>query len=270
MTLREAAEHLGVHYMTAYGYVRTGRLDAHRDGVEWRIRARDLTALADGRSMRARGHARVPATRLAARLLAGDEAGAWRVVETALVGGREPEAVHIDLVSPALRHIGRQWARGVVGIADEHLATVVAGRIVARLGPRFAHRGKKRGTIVLGCVAGERHALAGALLSDLLRGRRFATIDLGADTPAESFVEAAGRAERPVAVLLGAIGSGHEAAVRETLDALRDGGITTPSWVGGPGIRDRHTALQLGADGWTGHDARSALDAVESLAARHL
>jgi excisionase family DNA binding protein len=37
ISLREAAERLGVHYMTAYSYVRTGRLPAARDGVEWRV-----------------------------------------------------------------------------------------------------------------------------------------------------------------------------------------------------------------------------------------
>ena len=33
ITLHEAAARLGVHYMTAYRYVRTGRLPAERDGV---------------------------------------------------------------------------------------------------------------------------------------------------------------------------------------------------------------------------------------------
>jgi excisionase family DNA binding protein len=33
--LREAADRLGVHYMTAYRYVRTGRLPATRIGAQW-------------------------------------------------------------------------------------------------------------------------------------------------------------------------------------------------------------------------------------------
>ena len=37
ITLTEAAEVLGVHYMTAYKYVRTGRLAASKVGGGWRI-----------------------------------------------------------------------------------------------------------------------------------------------------------------------------------------------------------------------------------------
>ena len=35
ISLQEAASRLGVHYMTAYRYVRTGRLPARRDGAQW-------------------------------------------------------------------------------------------------------------------------------------------------------------------------------------------------------------------------------------------
>ena len=45
ISLREVAELLGVHYMTAYRYVRTGMLPAEKDGAEWRVRLTDLENL---------------------------------------------------------------------------------------------------------------------------------------------------------------------------------------------------------------------------------
>ena len=42
LTLYEAAEQLGVHYMTVYRYVRTGRLPGHKVGAEWRSDPDDL------------------------------------------------------------------------------------------------------------------------------------------------------------------------------------------------------------------------------------
>jgi excisionase family DNA binding protein len=264
LTLREVADRLGVHYMTVYGYVRTGRLDARREGPEWRVRTRDVTALQHSVPAHRRRAPRTPAPRLATRLVAGDEAGAWRIVDAALRAGRTPEAVHLDLTIPALHDIGQQWADGRIGIADEHRASVVAGRLVGRLGPRFSHRGRTRGTVVLGCVAGERHGLASALLADLLRGRRIAAVDLGPDTPATSFVEAAHSADRLVAILVGALGPDHERALAATAHAVHDAGIDAPCWFGGPGIDGIDAARHLGADGWTGPDARSALDAVEA------
>ena len=40
--LQEAADRLGVHYMTAYRYVRTGRLPATRIGSQWWVDPGDL------------------------------------------------------------------------------------------------------------------------------------------------------------------------------------------------------------------------------------
>ena len=81
LTLLQAADKLGVHYMTVYRYVRTGRLPATREGGSWQVDPDDLAQMepASPRSTRSpRASAtRASATkrRLEARLLAGDEPG---------------------------------------------------------------------------------------------------------------------------------------------------------------------------------------------------
>ena len=45
MGLSSAAELLGVHYMTAYRWVRTSRLPARKRGGYWEVRLDDLRAL---------------------------------------------------------------------------------------------------------------------------------------------------------------------------------------------------------------------------------
>ena len=190
LSVREAAERLGVHYMTAYGYVRTGRLDARREGAQWRIRRQAIDEMLEPRRRRSHRAASALPERLAARLVANDERGAWTLIERALISGLDPVDVHLDAIIPALQWIGREWRRGRLDISDEHCATTVAQRLIARLGPRFTHPGRTAGTIVLGCVAGEHHAMASALLADLLRSRRFTVVDLGSDTPAASFGDA--------------------------------------------------------------------------------
>jgi excisionase family DNA binding protein len=269
MTLREAADRLGVHYMTAYRYVRTGRLPATRDGAEWRVRASDVERLVSRQAKPPRRSAPRHQARsdLERCLVSGDEAGAWAVVEDSLTAGASPAEVHLALLAPSLVSIGTRWERGRLSVADEHRATAVAQRLVGRLGPRFARRGRKRGTVVLGAVAGETHAIPGAILADLLRGLGFEVVDLGADTPAESFVEAARHANRLVAVLVGAITTGQERVIKRTVAALHEAEIGAPVLVGGPGITDEAHARSLGADGWTGHDGDHACAAVELVAA---
>ena len=268
ITLREAAEHLGVHYMTAYRYVRTGRLRATRDGVQWMVDPRDLASLHTptpaGRARGTAGAARPP--ELAARMVAGDEAGAWGVVEAALGSGVEPAGIHLDLVVPALESIGDDWASGTLSVADEHRATAVAQRLIGRLGPRFARRGRKRGSVVIGAPSGELHSLPTAIVGDLLRGAGFEVLDMGANAPAESFAETARAATRLVAVALAVTGPGHDAAVRSTIRKLRQADITAPVLVGGGAVTSEDHARRLGADGWSGRDGHEVLAALEVVA----
>src|SRR4249920_17091 len=104
ITLQEAADRLGVHYMTAYRYVRTGRLPARREGVQWMIDPADLAKMRSPERT-TRGHGTVRSegpAKLAARMAAGDEPGAWGVVEAALASGVEAADVYLDLLVPAL------------------------------------------------------------------------------------------------------------------------------------------------------------------------
>jgi len=264
ITLHEAAARLGVHYMTAYRYVRTGRLPAVRDGAQWMIDARDLDRMREparpGRGSVARWDER--AERLAARMVAGDEAGAWAVIEAALGSGAEPADIHLRAIAAALRHIGNEWAAGRLTVADEHRAAGIAHLLIGRLGPTFARPGRTRGTVVVGAPAGEHHGLPSAVVRDLLRGEGFTVLDLGADTPAASFVESARQADRLAAVAIGVTLPGHDAELRSTVRALRRAHIAAPILVGGAGTHDEEHARSLGADGWSGHDGRTAVEAI--------
>ena len=270
ITLHEAAERLAVHYMTAYRYVRTGRLPARREGARWTVDPADVDRLRAPARHRRRGEARLNRSQLADRLVASDEPGAWALIEGALVSGMDPVDVHMELLAPALRLIGDRWEAGRLSVADEHRASAVAVRLIGRLGPRFARRGPKRGTVVIGAPAGEEHALPGAILADLLRGAGYDVVDLGADTPPDSFAETARAANRLVSVLIGVTATGKERGVKPTVAAIRAAGVRAPILAGGAAIADNAHAVRLGGEGWSGHDARDALAAVEATSARNL
>ena len=234
--------------MTAYRYVRTGRLPARREGVQWMV---DPAELAKMRSPQrtTRGHGTIRSegpVKLAARMVAGDEPGAWGVVEAALASGVEAADVYLDLLVPALEVVGEGWAAGELTVADEHRATTVALRLVGRLGPRFARRGRKRGTVVVGAPVGEQHGLPSAILADLLRGVGFEVLDMGANTPATSFAETAKEANRLVATAIVITTPGGDAAVRAVVKALRQAGLGVPILVGGAAVHDRAAGAPVG------------------------
>lgn len=266
--LHDAADRLGVHYMTVYRYIRTGRLPAVKVAGEWRVEEADVDRMRrQGGAAGARGSRGSWATsRMLDRLVAGDELGAWSVVESALSSGAAPAEIHMELLVPALRALGARWEDGSLSVGDEHRASGVARRVISRLGPRFNRRGRKRGLVVLGAVVGERHEIPGAIVADQLRGAGFEVVDLGADTPAESFV-AATRQFDPVCVLVSVTGNGHEAALSETVAALR-AETDKPVLVGGAAVPDEQTALAVGSDRWTGSEARQVVAVVEELLER--
>ncbi len=254
--LQAAADRLGVHYMTAYRYVRSGRLAAHKQGGEWQVDTADLEQLLSEPSVPARGRgAATPRSvhrdRLEARLVAGDEAGSWGIVESAMGSGADPAEVLTALLAPSLRSIGERWAAGELTIADEHRASAVAQRLIARMGPHFARPGRRRGMVILGSVAGDRHSLPTAILSDLLRGHGLDVVDLGADCPDQTFIDAA-VAEDPCAVGICVTAPEAVGAAPGAISSLRAAGIDCPVVLGGGAIPDAATARGLGAELWAG------------------
>lgn len=269
LTLNEAAELLGVHYMTAYRYVRLGLLPAVKVGGTWQVTTADLEAyqaqtvvsvVAGG------GRRRAPwAARLESRLVVGDITGAWGVVEAALAAGTELDEIYLDVITPAMHSIGARWAAGELDVSVEHRATGIAFRLIGRLGPRFARRGRTRGAVLLGSPEGERHSLPIALLADLLRGEGWDVSDMGADMPLDAFVNGAQGMADLVAIGVSVTSVGCLDAAAELLATLRaemDSCIYLA--VGGLAVQDSDHAVALGADGW----ARSAHDFAEQLTQR--
>ena len=275
LTLQEAADALGVHYMTAYRYVRLGLLGASKEGASWKVPASEVARLQmerlpDDRGRRPGGRAGEPApwaARLESRLRAGDERGSWGVVEAALASGTDPGEVYMELLAPALRGIGDAWSNGDIDVGVEHRASVIVMRMIGRLGPRFNRRGQTRGSVVVGAPPGDLHGLPTALLADLVRGAGFAVADLGADVPVDSFVRAATSSERLLAVAIGVTTSRNEAAVRELIEALHEDVPGVPVLLGGGAITGADHAADLGADGWA-PDAMKGLALLEEVVSK--
>lgn len=271
LTLNQAADELGVHYMTAYRYVRHGRLPADKvDGV-WRVRRSDLERFVAGSSAvstevvaagsdRRRRRVRW-ADRLETRLLAGDEAGSWGVVESALAAGSDIRSIYLDVITPAMVALGARWERGEIDIAIEHRATAIVNRLIGRLGPRFVRRGRSRGTVVVGAPSGETHSLPVALLADLIRAEGFDVSDLGGDVPASSFAHAVRAADDVVAVAVSVTHRSHLGRVPEICAAVRAVAPGVMLVVGGPAVDGPDHAGELGADRF----ARSAADLAQAL-----
>ena len=273
ITLHEAADRLGVHYMTVYRYVRLGMLPAEKVGGTWRVDPGDLTALRT-RGVRAETPRRAGvkrtvsapwSDRLRLRMLAGDVVGSWHVVEAAMASGMEPADIYVEVLGPAMHAIGASWQDGEVGIEREHVASGVAASIVGRMGPRFRRRGRQRGTVLVAMPAGERHGLGATMLTDILRGDGLGVLNLGPDTPTQSLVAAMAATDSLLGVVVSVADTAHLPAARRLITAARRHAPTVPIIAGGFAVADEAGARSLGADGWTA-DARHVAGLITGLA----
>jgi len=270
LTLLQAADKLGVHYMTVYRYVRTGRLPATRVGGARRVEPDDLAQMKGAVSRYSHNPAaRATATKaqLEARLLAGDEPGAWGVLEAALASDHSPSEVLLQLVTPALESIGDRWHAGELTVADEHRASAVAVRLISRIGARFARRGPKRGSVVITTPPAEQHSAPVAIAADLLRWAGFNVIELGADTPADALAQVVAGVPDLLAVAMACTTQASTTSARRVIAHLRTALPGTTVLLGGAAITDAEQVLRLGADGFTGRRGDDLVRAVEELAA---
>lgn len=267
LTLHETADRLGVHYMTAYRYVRLGQLAAHKERGTWQVAVGDLelfqhqngSASSDTMS---RKHAPWW-KRFENRLLDGDATGAWKVIEGALTAGTTPLGVYSDVVMPALESIGARWEKGEIGVADEHQASILVTRLMGRLGPRFSRRGRRKGRVVVAGPPGESHSMNLAMAADALRAGGYEAIELGADLPLNDFQTALTRHEPLKGVCLGVMNRQALESAREMVSAGRQvlsGPI--PIVVGGRAIEGQEHAVRLGAD--RAADLVAIVEAIEA------
>lgn len=187
MQLREAADTLGVHYQTAYGWVRQGLLPARKVGRGYEVADGDVRSLAGRRDL-----GREPIRQIQVR----DWAAQADRLYAAIVGGQETQARQwldrlagrvtvLDLcermLAPALRRVGEDWAAGRVSIAAEHRASAICERLLA------AHAqqppGRPRGTAVVATPPGERHGLPALMAAACLREDRWLVHHLATDLP---------------------------------------------------------------------------------------
>lgn len=276
LSIEDVAVALGVHYMTAYRYVRRRSLNATQVNGQWRITPTDLDEFQKrqaNRRVKAAASSDMRRTgdyhrELLRCLLESDGNAAFNVVEAAIDAGADMEEVYLDILSPVLAEIGASWARGEIDISVEHRATATATRLVGQLSPLCSRRGRRRGNVLIGGPAGERHSLALAMLGDMLRYQGWDVSDLGADTPSNSFVHAASSIANLVAVGVSVTSDETLESAAELLSTLRRAiGDNVPVVVGGLAVRDIEHARSLGASHFAA-GARGFIEFLDSLGGR--
>jgi MerR family transcriptional regulator, light-induced transcriptional regulator len=166
----------------------------------------------------------------------GDPAAAMVVIDEGQSAGLSAVAIQARVIAPAMRAVGVLWERGVVTVAEEHLATAVSDRVLTSLYPGLLRRVRRGGdTVVVAAVHGEHHVLGLRMVADVFEAYGFDVRFLGADVPESSLI-AWVQEHRPAAVALGVTMPLGASTLARQVIALRELDPDLPVIIGGQGV----------------------------------
>jgi methanogenic corrinoid protein MtbC1 len=181
-------------------------------------------------------------------LLGGDEAAVEGLITRSRSLGADTALVVRDLVMPTLCEVGWMWMRGEASIAEEHLATALVSRVLARSSGSVRERSGPSRRIVFACLAGEFHDLGIRFLADVARECGWDAESLGANVPREALVRFVEQ-RPPAALALSVSLAGHVPEAAQAIEELRAVAPGITILVGGLAFREDPERFALtGAD----------------------
>jgi excisionase family DNA binding protein len=253
LELQAAANALGVHYQTAYRWVRSGQLPAQLTGGKYLVSSRDVNEVGARRqrpqTRTAPSSARLhrQSERVNEALLLGDESEVRKIARRLIDEGTTIVDLIEQVISPPLRAIGQDWHDGKLTIWVEHRASAIIERLLGDLLPN--PRGRRRGTVMVAAIAGDMHSLPTTMATAALREANWHVHHLGADMPSDELVDfCVAHAEVDVAVI-SVTNPAARARAEQAAQQLRSAEIST--LVGGAGktLGDLLNDVQRAADG---------------------
>jgi 5-methyltetrahydrofolate--homocysteine methyltransferase len=184
-----------------------------------------------------------------------------KLVQDRLDAGDEPLEV-IAACREGMADVGKRYEAQEYYVSDLIMAGEVFKQAMSKIGENFqTDSGPKRGTVVIGTVAGDIHDIGKDIVVSLLQAGNYNVVDLGVDVPPEKFVEATKESSAAVVGLSGLLTISFD-AMKETVDALKAAGLPVKVMVGGGPVSEQ-VRDHVGADA-LGIDAQAAVSLCDN------
>lgn len=194
-----------------------------------------------------------------------DEDTTVELTEEAIDEGMDPEVILNDSLVPAMDEVGEEYEKGERYVPEMLLSAEAMKGAMGLLRPLLVESGvEPAGIVVIGTVEGDLHDIGQNLVSMMLEGAGFEVTNLGAETPAEEFVEAV--KENDANVLgMSALLTTTMTHMPDVIEALEEEGVReqVDVAIGGAPVSQDY-ADEIGADGYAA-DAAAAVNLVKDM-----
>jgi 5-methyltetrahydrofolate--homocysteine methyltransferase len=175
--------------------------------------------------------------------------GVWELTAQALKSGCTPDQILQQGMMVGMNKIGERFSAGKAFIPELLIAAkaMYAGMDVLR--PYFeSGEVKRKGTIIVGTVAGDLHDIGKNIVRMVLEGAGWKVIDLGVDTTTDKFATAL--SENPDSIIgMSALLTTTMANMESSIKVIKEKSPTTKIFVGGAPVTEEFR-IKVGADGY--------------------
>jgi methylmalonyl-CoA mutase cobalamin-binding domain/chain len=182
-----------------------------------------------------------------------EEEAMLKLVQEELDSATDPLAIISDC-REGMSDVGKRYEANEYYVSDLIMAGELFKQAMAMIGDKFeTDTSAKKGTVVVGTVAGDIHDIGKDIVVSLLQAGNYNVVDLGVDVAPEKFVDAVRDNDASVVGLSGLLTISFD-SMKATVDALEGAGLRSKVKVmvgGGPvseQVRDFVGADALGAD----------------------
>jgi 5-methyltetrahydrofolate--homocysteine methyltransferase len=196
-------------------------------------------------------------------IIAGRRKDVPQLVQQCLDAGETAGAIVEQRLVPGMAIVGERFKRNEIFVPEMLLAARAMKEALKILEPKLVAAGiKPEFYAVIGTVEGDLHDIGKNLVAMMWKGANIEVIDLGVNVPVAKYIEAV-RQHNPSLLGLSTLLTTTMPAMRNTVKAIRDAGLSVKIVVGGAPVTLEY-AREIGADAYAA-DAASAVDAAMSL-----
>ena len=200
---------------------------------------------------------------LSEAIIAGKRKEVPDLVQACIDAGESAQFIVESRLVSAMAIVGERFKNNEIFVPEMLIAARAMKEALKVLEPMLVAAGiQPEFNAVIGTVEGDLHDIGKNLIAMTWKGANIDVIDLGVNVPPAKFVEAI-RDNNAKLVGLSALLTTTMPAMRDTVKAIRDAGLTPKILIGGAPITIEY-AREIGADGYAA-DAGSAVDAAMAL-----
>lgn len=175
---------------------------------------------------------------------------------------QDPMTIINETLIPTLNQVGADFEKQRIFLPQLIAASEACKDAFSIIKERFSQGGSSKGTVVLATVKGDVHDIGKNIVKVIFESYGYKVVDLGKDTSKEAILEAV-HEHKPIVVGLSALMTTTVLSMEETIDFLKENGVTTPVYVGGA-VLTQPLADEIRADGYT-KDALEFVEAIEKI-----